>query len=82
MTNLTQCIDDGQATLDLTQTKEESTDYTEEEESTQATHGAEEECSDDEMIFEAYISPSDVVEYQNDLHLNDEDMKVFLTLFN
>ena len=43
----------------------------------QATHGVEGECcSDDEMVFEAYVSPSDVVEDQDDLPLDDEDMKV------
>ena len=44
---------------------------------TQVAHGAEEEYgSDDEMVFEAYVSPSDVIEDLDDLPLDDEDMKV------
>ena len=42
----------------------------------QVAHGAEEECSDDEMVFEAYVSPSDAVNDSDDLLLDDEDMKV------
>lgn len=66
------------ATLESAETKRESTDFTEGEEVTHVTQGAEEECSDDEMVFEAYVSPSDVVEDQDDLPLDDEDMKVSL----
>ena len=42
----------------------------------QVAHRAEEECSDDEMVFEAYVSPSDAVNDSDDLLLDDEDMKV------
>ena len=46
---------------------------------TQVAHGAEEECgSEDEMVFEAYVSPSDVIEDLDDLPLDDEDVKVSL----
>ena len=70
------------ASLDLAETKGESTDFTGGEEATQVAHGVEEECSDDEMVFEAYVSPCDVVEDQDDLPLDDEDMKVsFIVVF-
>ena len=42
-------------------------------------YGVEEEGSDDEMVFEAYVSPSDVAEDQDDLPLNGEDVKVSLS---
>ena len=70
----------GQSTLDSTQTEGESTDFTElegAEATQQAASGVEEECSDDEMIFEAYVFPFDVIENQDDLHLlGGEDTKV------
>ena len=69
------------ATLDSTETKGASTDFTEGEEGmAQVAHGAEEECSDDEMVFEAYVSPSDAVNDSDDLLFDDEDMKVSLAV--
>ena len=69
------------ATLDSTETEGVSTDFTEGEEGmAQVAHGAEEECSDDEMVFEAYVSPSDAVNDSDDLLLDDEDMKVSLAV--
>jgi hypothetical protein len=48
----------------------------------QVAHGAEEECcSDDEMVFEAYVSPSDAVEDQDYIPLDDEDMKVSIPVY-
>jgi hypothetical protein len=48
----------------------------------QVAHGAEEECcSDDEMVFEAYVSPSDAVEDQDYIPLDDEDMKVSMPVY-
>ena len=67
------------ATLeDSPESKGAPTDFTEGEEAmTQVAHGAEEEsCSDDEMVFEAYVSPSDVIEDLDDLPLDNEDLKV------
>ena len=77
-------IGDVVATLeDSPESKGVSTDFTEGEEAmAQVAPGAEEECcSDDEMVFEAYVSPSDVVEDQDDLSLDDEDMKVSLLAY-
>ena len=71
-------LGDGQGIISSSETKGESTDFTEGEETTQAAHGAEEECSDDEMVFEAYVSPTDVIEDRDDLPLDDEDVKVGL----
>ena len=70
------------ATLDSNKTEGASTDFTEGEEGVaQVAHGAEEECSDDEMVFEAYVSPFDAVNDSDDLLLDDEDMKVSLAVY-
>lgn len=51
-------------------------DHVEEEETANPTHGEKEECSDDEVVFEAYVSPSEVVADQDEDGLPDEDLKV------
>ena len=41
---------------------------------------AEEESSEDEMVFEAYVSPLDVSADQEDSALGDEDVKVCIII--
>ena len=49
----------------------------EEEEAQLPAEGAEQECSDDEVVFEAYVSPMEVTEDKENFDLCDEDAKVY-----
>lgn len=51
-------------------------DSMEEEVTTQPAQGAQEESSEDEMVFEAYVSSLEVTADQGDAHLDDEVLKV------
>ena len=43
---------------------------------TQPDQGAQEESSEDEMVFEAYVSPLEVAADQDDAHFDGEVLKV------
>ena len=49
----------------------------EEEATIQPSHEEDENSEEDEMVFEAYVSPSEVTEAPDDLHLTHEELKVW-----
>ena len=57
----------------------ELTDDLEDKVTTQPAQGVEQESSEDEMVFEAYVSPSEVSVDQEDADFDEETLKVWIS---